>query len=81
MCRICASENMGLDVVSGGELYTALKADFPAEKIFFHGNNKTKQELEFALANGVGRIIVDNLTELEMLNNIAMHRAKCKNNV
>ncbi len=76
MCRICASENMGLDVVSGGELYTALKADFPAEKIFFHGNNKTKQELEFALANDVGRIIVDNLTELEMLNNIANAQGK-----
>lgn len=71
MCRICASENMGLDVVSGGELHTALKAGFPADKIFFHGNNKTKDELEFALSNDVGRIIVDNITELNMLNNLA----------
>lgn len=76
MCRICASENMGLDVVSGGELHTALKAGFPAEKIFFHGNNKTKQELELALSNDIGRIIVDNLTELEMLNNLANAQGK-----
>ncbi|MEG0979243.1 MAG: diaminopimelate decarboxylase [Oscillospiraceae bacterium] len=71
MCRICASENMGLDVVSGGELHTALKAGFPAKKIFFHGNNKTKDELEFALSSNVGRIIVDNITELNMLNELA----------
>lgn len=71
MCRICASENMGLDVVSGGELHTALKAGFPADKIFFHGNNKTMDELEFALKSNVGRIIVDNITELNMLNELA----------
>lgn len=76
MCRICASENMGLDVVSGGELHTAIKAGFPTDKIFFHGNNKTKQELELALSNNVGRIIVDNITELEMLNNIAKAQGK-----
>jgi len=76
MCRICASENMGLDVVSGGELHTALKADFPAERIFFHGNNKTRAELEFALSNDVGRIIVDNITELNMLNELAYKHDK-----
>ena len=41
MCRICNDEKMGLDVVSGGEIYTALKAGFPAEKLYFHGNNKS----------------------------------------
>lgn len=41
MCRICNEENLGLDVVSGGELFTALSVDFPAEKIYFHGSNKT----------------------------------------
>lgn len=76
MCRICASENMGLDVVSGGELHTALKAGFPAEKIFFHGNNKTKEELELALLSNVGRIIVDNITELDMLNGLAYKHDK-----
>lgn len=69
--RIMKEEGMGVDVVSGGELYTALNAGFPAERIFFHGNNKTEQELRMAVKYGVGRIIVDNLTELELLNSIA----------
>lgn len=69
--RIMKEEGMGVDVVSGGELYTALNAGFPAERIFFHGNNKTEQELRMAIKYGVGRIIVDNLTELEILNEIA----------
>lgn len=71
MCRICNSENVGIDVVSGGELFTALSVGFPAEKIVFHGNNKTYAELEAAVKNGVGRIVVDNITELEALNKIA----------
>ncbi|MBR6005566.1 MAG: diaminopimelate decarboxylase, partial [Clostridia bacterium] len=71
MCRICNEEGLGLDVVSGGELYTALSAGFPADRIYFHGNNKTAAELNEALEAGVGRIIVDNLTELETLNKIA----------
>lgn len=45
ICKIIEEENLGLDVVSGGELYTALKAGFPAEKIYFHGNNKSKKNL------------------------------------
>lgn len=69
--RIMKEEGMGVDVVSGGELYTALNAGFPAEKIFFHGNNKTEQELRMAVKYGVGRIVVDNLVELEILNSIA----------
>lgn len=67
MCRIANDENMGLDVVSGGEIYTALKAGFPAEKLYFHGNNKSRDELKYALENKVGRIIVDNPEELELL--------------
>ena len=74
MCRICNEEGLGLDVVSGGELYTALSAGFPAKKIYFHGNNKTAAELCEALDAGVGRIIVDNLTELETLNSIACEK-------
>ncbi len=69
--RIMNEEGMGIDVVSAGELYTALSVGFPAERIGFHGNNKTQQELEYAVSNGVGRIIVDNLTELELLDKIA----------
>lgn len=76
MCRIIADEGMGLDVVSGGELYTALSAGFPAEKIFFHGNNKTPEELTFALSENVGRIVVDNIFELELLNQMAISAGK-----
>jgi len=71
MCRICAEEGMGLDVVSGGELFTALSVDFPAEKIYFHGNNKTPEELQMAVDHHVGRIVVDNIFELETLDKIA----------
>lgn len=69
--RIMKQENMGIDVVSGGELYTALKAGFPAENIHFHGNNKTTEEIKMAVDTSVGKIVVDNLTELEQLNQIA----------
>lgn len=71
MYKIIKSEGMGIDVVSGGELYTALKAGFPADKIYFHGNNKSEQELTYALESGVGRIVVDNRSELDMLNELA----------
>ena len=70
-CRLAAEEGLGLDVVSGGELFTAQKAGFPMEKICFHGNNKTAEELEMAVENRVGHIVVDNLYELEQLDSIA----------
>ncbi len=59
-----------IDVVSGGELYTALKAGFPTEKISFHGNNKTKDELLMAVKNNVGVIILDNFHEIELLKQV-----------
>ncbi|MFX4260929.1 diaminopimelate decarboxylase [Pelotomaculum propionicicum] len=71
VCRMVDEEGLGLDVVSGGELYTALKAGFPAGRVYFHGNNKSPAELEMALGAGVKRIIVDSLFELELLNEIA----------
>lgn len=71
ICRIVKEEKMGLDVVSGGELFTALNAGFPAEHIHFHGNNKTADEITFALQSNVGHIIVDNLTELHTIDSIA----------
>ncbi len=76
MCKIVNQEGMGIDVVSGGELYTALKANFPTGKIYFHGNNKTYDELSFAVKNNVGRIVVDNYEELKMLNEIASNENK-----
>ena len=71
MCRIIKDEGLGIDVVSGGELYTALSVDFPPEKIVFHGNNKTEEEIKLALESGVGRIVVDNLTELRTIEKMA----------
>ncbi len=79
MCRIINDEKMGLDVVSGGELYTAVKAGFPTEKIYFHGNNKTCAELKMALEYGVGRIIIDNPDELATLSALADEMGKTAN--
>lgn len=74
--RIVREEGLGTDVVSGGELYTALQAGMPAEKIVFHGNSKTYAELEYAVREDVGRIVADHLTELAMLNEIAAVQGK-----
>lgn len=76
MCRIIKDEGLGLDVVSGGELYTALSVDFPPEKIVFHGNNKTEEEIKTALEAGVGRIVVDNLFELRTIEQMAQRLNK-----
>lgn len=67
MCKLIEEEGLSLDVVSEGELYTALVADFPAERIFMHGNNKTEKEIHMAIESGVGRIVVDNANELELI--------------
>lgn len=77
--RVMEDEQIGVDVVSIGEIYTALAAGFPAENMCFHGNNKTAGELYYALENGVGRIIVDNLSELERLNALAAEQGKRPN--
>ncbi len=62
--KIAAEEGMGVDCVSGGELYTAKAAGFPAEKIYFHGNNKTDRDIRDAMDMGVGTFVVDNHDEL-----------------
>ena len=72
--RIAAEEGMGVDCVSGGELYTAKAAGFPAEKIYFHGNNKTDRDIADALDMGVGTFVVDNVDELEALSAEAVRR-------
>lgn len=76
MYKIAKEEGIGVDVVSGGELYTALKAGFDANKIYFHGNNKTYDEIEFAIKSGIARFVVDSFNELDMINKIS-----CENNV
>ncbi|MFO7773617.1 MAG: diaminopimelate decarboxylase [Dehalococcoidia bacterium] len=79
LALICKEEGLGLDVVSGGELSIAHSVGFPLEKVYFHGNNKTPEELNLALDLGVGRIVVDNFHELEMLNRLAGERAISQN--
>lgn len=71
MCNLVNEENLYLDVVSGGELYTAYKAGFPLKRIYFHGNNKSDYEIDLGVRLGIGRFIVDNIHELEVLNSIA----------
>lgn len=74
--KIAAEEGMGLDVVSGGELYTAKKAGFPMEKVYFHGNNKTYDEIEFAIDENIGRFVADNLGEICDIDEIAAKKNK-----
>ena len=71
MCKLINEQGLYLDVVSGGELYTAYKSGFPLEKVYFHGNNKTYDEIELGVKLGVGRFIVDNIEEMTILNEIA----------
>lgn len=71
ICRIVDQEGLWLDVASAGELYTALRANFPAERIIFHGNNKSRDELEMAVQAGIARVIVDNEAELVLLDKVA----------
>ena len=71
---ILKEEGLGLDVVSGGELSIARSVDFPMEKIYFHGNNKSAGELDMALESKVGRIVIDNFQELDMLAGMAGRR-------
>lgn len=69
-----AGEEISLDVVSGGELYTAIKAGFPSQKIHFHGNNKSREEIEAALDYKIGCFVVDNFYELQLLNQLTSER-------
>ncbi|MCP1144229.1 diaminopimelate decarboxylase [Lysinibacillus endophyticus] len=71
MYQVAQEENLSLDVVSGGELYTAIKSGFPAERIHFHGNNKSYAELELAFDTKIGCIVVDNFYEIALLKEIS----------
>ena len=76
LARIVAEEGLGLDVVSGGELAVAQAVDFPPERVYFHGNNKGRSELEQALAWGIGRIVIDSFYELDLLEDMASAAGK-----
>lgn len=70
MYQVANEEGAYTDVVSAGELYTAMKANFPMERISFHGNNKSKEELEMAVKNHVGKIMIDNFYEIDLLRQV-----------
>jgi diaminopimelate decarboxylase len=70
-CRVAYDEGLGVDVVSAGEIHTALRAGVPADALMLHGSNKTRDELELAITVGVGRIVADTFSDLEMLSELA----------
>lgn len=72
--EVMKEEGLSLDVVSAGELYTAIQAQFPVEKIHFHGNNKSLEELIMAFDYKIGCIVVDNFYELELVKQLAEER-------
>lgn len=76
MCKIVKEEGLCLDVVSGGELYTAYKAGMPMENILFHGNNKTVDEVKLGIELGVGRFVVDNFYELDLIEKFCLENNK-----
>ncbi|MGC7847165.1 diaminopimelate decarboxylase [Desulforudis sp. 1088] len=76
ICRIIAEEGLSLDVVSGGELYTAKQAGFPMSRVYFHGNNKSPQEIRMGIEAGVHRFVVDSFTEIGLLNGLAAEAGK-----
>jgi len=79
VAKILSNQGFGFDVVSIGEIYTLLNAGIKLDNVSFNGNNKSKEELEFALDNNIGRISVDNFLELEILNEIAKNKNKIQN--
>lgn len=76
IAQIVKEEGLGLDCASGGDLYTALSVDFPVAQIYLHGNNKSLDELKYAMDSGVGRIVVDSEDELLLLNEMAKKKEK-----
>jgi diaminopimelate decarboxylase len=75
-CQIAHEEGLGVDVVSIGEIYTALQAKVPADALVFHGSNKTPEEIAYGLEVGVGRFVVDNDYELAVLDRLARERGR-----
>lgn len=72
--EIMAQEHMGVDVVSSGELFTAVRAGFPMENAYFHGNSKTDRDIRFAMENGIGHFVCDNADELDAIDAEAARR-------
>ncbi len=76
--RLMQEEGMGIDVVSPGEIYSAVSVGFPMERAYFHGNNKTDEDIAYAIDCGVGRFVADNREELDAINRIAGEKGICQ---
>lgn len=74
LLRLLSEEGLSFDVVSGGEIGVALRAGIAAEKLYFHGNNKSEDELAFAVGSGIGRVVVDSLDEIPRVARLATDR-------
>jgi len=79
LAKLFLEEGMGFDVVSGGELATTVNAGIPMDEVYFHGNNKTPQELEEALEHSIGWVVVDSFHEIELLDRLAEEAGKTQN--
>ena len=79
MYKIADSEGLGVDVVSGGEFYTAMEAGFPAQKVYMHGNNKLLSELIYAVNHKIGTIVVDSYGEADVIDELAADRGITQN--
>ena len=79
LAKLFLEEGMGFDVVSGGELATTISAGIPMDEVYFHGNNKTPQELEEALEHSIGWVVVDSFHEIELLDRLAGEAGKTQN--
>lgn len=77
--HIMKEEDMYIDVVTGGEIFTALSAGFDLSKAYFHGNNKSVEELKLAVDNNIGIVVIDNLEEIDILNKICTDNGKVQN--
>lgn len=76
LAKLLAEEGMGLDVVSGGEIAVAAASGFPMDRLYFHGNNKSREELAEAVAAGVARVVIDNFHDIELLDAVAQAAGK-----
>lgn len=76
MLQVAKQEGLCLDVISEGELYTALQADFPTERIHMHGNNKNEQEIAMAVEHEIGCIVIDNFHDIELLDQELLNQEK-----
>ena len=79
IAKLSIEHGLGIDIVSGGELAVAASVDFPAEDIFFHGNNKSRTEVSEAIDYGIGQFVADSFYEIDLINELASNHNKVQN--